>query len=297
MTAPPEARESLVATARALRAQPRSVVERPHPGRFWIDANGQAISPARARFQMALHYFFYGVGGVFLVGMGTMAGGVLGGVLGAGAAAAMIATHDRPWVFRARLYRLLGAERHDDAEALCRRLLARRRASPLMRSLGHRGLAYLRLRVGDFAGALEEYRSAVELRESWPADFGPFERATLVYGEVLALVNLGRVAEARTRLATVPMPRRDYLRIQHWIADLFVQLGEGRVSIPEEELWQRARTGLAVLASGALVPLCGWAFEQLGDREMAEHLREVALDRGARGLERAAPALHRWLHP
>jgi hypothetical protein len=118
------------------------------------------------------------------------------------------------------------------------------------------------------------------------------------YSEVTTLVNLGRVGEARQRLEqrkSEPV-RGDYLRLQFWVAELYVCLAEGEHRFDGDALHERARAGLAITGAAALLGLCAWAHAEAGDTDQAWHLLREALDRRPGQLiDRLLPKLHTWM--
>ena len=118
------------------------------------------------------------------------------------------------------------------------------------------------------------------------------------YAEIITLVNLGRVGEARQRFDQKQgkVPEGDYLRMQHWGAELYVCLAEGEHRLDPEQLHQCAIAALKITGAAALLGLSAWAHWKLGDTDQAWHLLNEAYDRrqGVR-LERALPLLWTWM--
>jgi hypothetical protein len=117
------------------------------------------------------------------------------------------------------------------------------------------------------------------------------------FTEVHLLVQLGQLAEARAVLADLgPAPPGEVLRVAHWLAELHLDCAEGKLSLDEQALHERARKGLAMTAGRDLLQLCAWGYAQLEDREQVEFLLGEALDReGSSHLDTTMPSLHRWL--
>jgi hypothetical protein len=118
----------------------------------------------------------------------------------------------------------------------------------------------------------------------------------LAYLEIALLVNLGRTGEARARLdGRGTPPQGNYLKVQHWTADLYVQFAEGRCTIDEDQLWERSHAALQITGAAQLLALCSWAYGERRDAEMAAHLLDQAVDRAEPGMAQRAPALWRWV--
>ncbi len=285
-----------------MRPRPPSLLEQSGVGIFALDGSGGAISMRRAYLLMGVHYAMWEISGLcamaFGAGIGATLGGagaVLGGLGGTAFSALSIWRRLQTRAIRGRFMDLYRRGASDDAEAFCRRILSSRGSRPLERAIVHHCIALLRMRSGDFADAYEELHHARALQEQWPVNFNLIERAILTSAEVLTLVNLGRLAEARSRFEGWREPRGDFLRLRHLTADLIVQFGEGRLRVPEEEMWRRAHASLATMFSGMLLPLCAWGFAELGEVEMSEHLRAVAIDRDTTSWQALFPALHDWI--
>ncbi|MBK7535501.1 MAG: hypothetical protein IPI49_09085 [Myxococcales bacterium] len=117
------------------------------------------------------------------------------------------------------------------------------------------------------------------------------------FTEVHLLTQLGRLDEARATLHELgDVPTGEVLRVAHWLAELHLACAEGKHTLTEPELHERARKGLAMTAGRDLLQLCAWGYAQLGDREQVEFLLGEALDReGSSQLEITMPSLARWL--
>ncbi len=117
------------------------------------------------------------------------------------------------------------------------------------------------------------------------------------FTEVHLLVQLDKLSEARTVFTEMgEPPPGEVLKVAHWLAELHLACAEGKHSIDEAALHERARKGLAMTAGRDLLQLCAWGYAQLGDREQVEFLLGEALDReGSSHLEVTMPALYKWL--
>jgi tetratricopeptide (TPR) repeat protein len=259
-----------------------------------IDGKGQVRSPVRYRVMTALAYGLSS--GAILASswlyidifgpLGAMVGVALGGAFAVGL------RRGRRMI---RAAALIQSDRLDEAEALCQDTLAGRFVPRRLKAAAHQNLAAVATRRGQFEAALEHVRKAIQLRHS---AFG--SRNVLVdilaYAEVTLLVNLGRLGEARARLeARGKVPDGDFLRVQHWTADLYVQFAEGRLALDEDGLWQRGQAALRITGAAHLLALCAWAYTQRGDQDMARHFLEQALDRAEPSTPVTSPLLWRWV--
>jgi hypothetical protein len=112
------------------------------------------------------------------------------------------------------------------------------------------------------------------------------------------LVNLGRAGEARQRFEQKhgKVPEGDYLRVQHWAAELYICLAEGEHRLSSDELHERSHAALGITGAAGLLGLCAWAQHHKGDTDQAWHLLHEAYDRkSGTGLERGLPRLWEWM--
>jgi len=272
----------------------RSLEEATQGSFVHVDNRGQVRSPARYR---ALTTIANGVSlaavasvtALYATRFGTLAAVAVAAVFGATVGVAMLRGGRLN-----KAARLLQAERLDEAETLCRRILAGTLVPRRYRAVAHQNLAAIALRRGQFETALGEARAAMELHAR------SFRRSVyldmLAYFEIGLLVNLGRVREARERLdARGAVPEGNYLKLQHWTADLTVQFAEGRLRLDEEQLWTRSKSGLQITRGAQLLALCAWGYFQRGDADLGSHLLEQAVDRAEPYSAQSAPALWRWV--
>jgi tetratricopeptide (TPR) repeat protein len=260
-----------------------------------VDRKGQVRSPARYK---ALQAASYGAAAAIVGGVTVMYGALLGVPgIGVGAAfAAYFGWHLR----RSRLLHkatvLLVHDQLDEAEALLRKVLASWRCPKHVAALAEQNLGAVYNRRGNFEEALAHQRAAMTLYARGNAK-SPM-RQVVEYAEIITLVNLGRVGEARQRLDQKQgkVPEGDYLRMQHWGAELYVCLAEGEHRLDPEQLHQCAIAALKITGAAALLGLSAWAHWKLGDSDQAWHLLNEAYDRrqGVR-LERALPLLWKWM--
>jgi tetratricopeptide (TPR) repeat protein len=289
---PSDDRGSLVARGDKVPAVPlaRSLQTAPQRSFVHVDRKGQVRSPARLRALQALDYGLIGAA-VALPVVYTVALGPLFGLAG------LVATATAAWRVAAtrRIKRgasLLVHDRLDEAEAALAPLLRRGRAPRRLRALAAQNLGACSARRGDHAAALDRQREAIRLHGRSRSPLAISVR----YAEIYSLANLGRTGEARDRLAERgPAPAGDYLRVMHWGAELYLALAEGRHTLDEPELHERARVALGITSSSALLGLLAWAHHHAGDTDQAWHLLGEALDRVDMPLDRVMPRLAAWM--
>jgi tetratricopeptide (TPR) repeat protein len=259
-----------------------------------IDGKGQVRSPARYHALTALAYGLSAgailASTILYMDMFGPVGSSVGVVLSA--ALAVGVGRGRRMI---RAAALIQADRLEEAEMLCRELLAGRFVPKQLRASAYQNLAAIATRRGQFDVALEHVRRAIQLRHS------AFRLRNVVvdilaYTEVTLLVNLGRVGEARARMdARGQAPGGDFLRVQHWTAELYVQFAEQRLGLEEDALWERSQAALRITGAGQLLALCSWAYTLRGDEDMAQHLLEQAIDRAEPSAAATFPLLWRWV--
>ena len=259
-----------------------------------VDRHGKVRSPARYHALNGLSWAATCVVGMSPVIYGLMFGaaGVVGGGLLVGFLGWRI-TH-RIRLRRAAL--LLRGGRLDEAHELLTSLARTRFVARGTRALVEHNLAVYHTRRGEYETALLHWERARGL-------YRTTRRRNIFaqvadYAETITLVNVGRVSDARERLAAKgAVPEGDYLRLQHWIAELYIMLAEGEHDLSDDELFARARVGLELTVGAPLLGLTGWAHHVSGDDDQAWHLLGEALDRAAdhAGIEHTMPLLHVWM--
>ena len=259
-----------------------------------IDGKGQVRSPARYRVMTALAYGLSGgailASTLLYVDIFGPLGGLVGLVLGG--AFAIGVRRGRRMI---RAAALVQSERLAEAEQLCTETLAGRFVPRRLRAAAHQNLAAIATRRGQFEAALDHVRKAIQLRHSALRPKNVLVDI-LAYAEVTLLVNLGRVGEARTRLEARGMvPDGDFLRVQHWTADLYVQFAERRLTLDEDGLWERANAALRITGAAHLLALCSWGYTVRVDEDMSQHLLEQAIDRAEPSTAITFPSLWRWV--
>jgi hypothetical protein len=269
-------------------------LEEAGPGTLvYLDGEGQVRSPTHARAMSALSYGAAGAivaaaTAFYLAAFGPL--GALAGVALGGALWLRVSRNKR----MVRAVTLIQADQLDEAEVLCRRTLSGRLVPRQLRAVAHQNLSAIATRRGDFETALGELRKAIRLRHSVLRRSVMLD--VLAYLEIALLVNLGRVGEARARLdGRGAAPEGNYLRVQHWTADLYVQFAEGRLALDEDQLWERSHAALQITGAAQLLALCAWGYAERRDAEMSSHLLEQAVDRAEQGMDKRAPLLWRWV--
>jgi tetratricopeptide (TPR) repeat protein len=270
-------------------AKPRSFVH--------IDGRGQVRSPARYR---ALQAISYGAAAAIVGGVTVVYGAIFGpaGVLVGAGLGAWISWH----VFRRR--KLQKAARFvvngqlEEAEKLLLDIGRSFRLPRLERALVEQQLGAIAVRRGDYEEALRRQRNAMQIyaRSHRLGRRSPFAR-TVEYAEIVTLVNLGRVGEARQRFEQRrEVPEGDYLRVQHWAAELYVLFAEGEHRLSADDLHERSRAALAITSAAALLGLCAWAQLVAGEEDYAWLLLREAYDRvEGTAIDKAMPRLWAWM--
>lgn len=116
------------------------------------------------------------------------------------------------------------------------------------------------------------------------------------YHAARALSNLGRAGEARQLIDAAGPPLGEYLTLLRTLGLLYVDFCSGVSTIPNEELHALADRGARLEGTWGLLGLCGWAYEQRGDRATSERLVRDELGRPGSGrLEALMPPLYRWM--
>lgn len=260
----------------------------------YVDSKGRVRSPARYKAVQALGY-----GALISIVAGTTAlytsilgpaGSLFGVVFAAFALRSLSLTRQ---INQAAL--LSSHDQLDQAERLLRDMLSRRFLARRLRALAHHNLGAVATRRGDHEEALNQLRRAVVLYQSVRRR-SPHLRSCQ-YGEVIALCNLNRPAEARQRLLSLSdRPEGDYLLVKYWTTHLYVAFALDQLDVDEADLWERAQRALRITASSALLSLCSWAYHRLGDQDLAWHLLREAFDRlEGMPLEKTMPPLWLWM--
>jgi hypothetical protein len=273
----------------------RTLEEAPPRSFVHVDAKGQVRSPARFH---ALQALSYGAAGAIVAGVTLVYGAMLGipGVLVGLGMGAWLGWHVRRGARLQKAARLLVHDRLDEAEAILKDILSSWRCPRAIRALAEQNLASVYVRRGNYEEALKHQRTAMELYARIRKR-SPFAH-TVAYAEIITLVNLGRVGEARQRLDQMQgkVPEGDYLRINYWCAELYVLFAEGEHKLSLDELYERSRTALGITGAAALLGLCAWGYVQTGDQDFAWHLLREAYDRRkGTSIDKSLPRLWDWM--
>lgn len=259
-----------------------------------VDNKGRVRSPRRYRAIEGLNQVATGglligapVALTFAFGpLGLLAGGALGALVG---------------------WRMVWARKLDNAVRLlvhdrtaeARVLLEQVRTSRLMprgaRALAEQNMGACYAREENYEKALEHQLAAIALHKRGKKTLFAH---VVDYAAVHSLVNLERVKEARLRLEEKGKAedKGEYLRLQHWVADLHVCMAEGEHSLTDDQLHDRAREALGITTAAALLGLLAWAYEKSGDDEQAWLLLHEAIDRkDGTIIERTMPMLGKWM--
>src|SRR6201999_1389498 len=105
-------------------------------------------------------------------------------------------------------------------KALLRKMLGSRRCPRHVAALAGQNLGAIYNRRGNFEEGLQHQRASMALYAC--ANARSPMRQVVEYAEMITLVNLGRAGEARQRLDQKHgvVPEGDYLRLQHWGAEV-----------------------------------------------------------------------------
>jgi len=296
----PETRPQVATSTPAPKMELAASLNTARPRTFvHIDGKGQVRSPARYKALMAVTY---GTAGALIAGVGvvyTLALGLPGALFGLGLGAWFTFAIRRQLRLNEAV-RLLVHDRLDEAEAILRSLSKGFRVPRRLKALIEQNLGAIAVRRRDYETALGHQRAALKLYSRLGRS--PLG-ASVSYGEVVTLVNLDRVGEARQRLEQhKSVPKGDFLRLLHWAADLYVSLAEGEHRLSDDELHERSRAALGMTSGAALLGLCAWAQHHAQkqakdpDLDQAWHLLRESYDRrSGAALPRALPKLWTWM--
>ncbi|MFO0573937.1 MAG: tetratricopeptide repeat protein [Polyangia bacterium] len=210
------------------------------------------------------------------------------------------------WLEQASL--LMQRGRLDEAEALLQRCLRPPWGSEGVRAHANLRLAGVLTRRGQHDKAAAIAREAAALFQTEYPPQPQFVRLAR-YQEIRALVSAGKQPDARILLEEVSDPPvGEYLRLQHYLTELYVALGDGRLPFLEAPLRERVRLAERDPQQAGLLGLCGWGFYKLGELEQARHLLRLSVElQPSAGLAvdehepiaQTLPLLHRFLvaHP
>jgi tetratricopeptide (TPR) repeat protein len=143
---------------------------------------------------------------------------------------------------------------------------------------------------GNYEPAITWWREALGKAKGLPA-----ERLKLSITKALLL--LGRVKEARLQFETVTLPlEADEVLTSMTLARVMRVLCDPDLPPAEDDLHDWARKSLEYSHTGVELAAIGWAFDKLGDQDMATFLATEAKERmHFRYLATWWPALQQWL--
>jgi tetratricopeptide (TPR) repeat protein len=260
----------------------------------YVDQRGQVQSSGRYRREMAARLAGVGVCLGVINWLSWTTWGPVGLAIGGGTTLLLFRQVSTMLRLR-RAVALVAGEQLDEAEALLHRI---RRGWPLITAIKaqvDQNLARVAALRGRHQDALAFEESALRLTANTRA--GRSRRRMLEFARVVTLVNLGRVAEARERLAAVPRALDgDYLRALYAAAHLYVAFGEGKHDFDPAFLREQAEIALALPTARSLIGLIAWAEQRAG--RSAEGARLLALARERPGedqVRRLMPRLAEWM--
>lgn len=260
---------------------------------LYVDRRGEVRSPLRFRLLQGLGYTSL----AGLVALPVLYGISFGplGALFAGGASVVVGMRARHGIRLQRAVRLLQDERADEAEDIFRSILTARLVPRRLRGMAHYNLAVCLSRKNCLEEALSQTRAA----QSHLGRGRPMSLFThlATYLEINTLVGLGRIEQARRVLYGAGCaPEGEYLQVCHWISELYVCFAEGGHTFSDDEIYQRARKGLAMTSGSVLLALTGWAYAVSGDLEQSNHLLRESFDRLANDrIASAMPRLYEWM--
>jgi ATP/maltotriose-dependent transcriptional regulator MalT len=258
-----------------------------------VDRKGKVRSRARYKALRGVTWGAVGVVGMAPVIYGLMFGAA--GVVAGGALVGFLGWRISHGVKLQRAVRLIRDERVDEARDMLTSLTRARLIPKATRALVEHNLAVCYTKRGDFETALVHWERA---RGLYGAKRKPSVFAQMAdYSEIKTLVNVGRIGDARGRLAAKgDAPEGDYLQLQHWVAELYVLFADGKHELTDDELHARARVGLELTGGAPLLGLTAWAHHVSGDDDQAWHLLGEAIERADDpGIEQTMPLLHTWM--
>lgn len=257
-----------------------------------VDRLGRVRSPARFRLVQGVGYACLAA----LPALPFLYGAVFGplGAVGGTAYTIWATLRVRSGFILRRALRAIQRDEFDEAQRILDDLLDQRGLSKGTRGLAHHNLAVTHACRGDHELALEHEQAATRVFASmWTR---PVFAHMAAFGEIYALVNLGRAREAVARLAEIDAPDGEYLQLQKWSTELYCCFLVGEHPFSDEELHRRALKGLAMTAGAPLLGLTAWAHFASGDVDQGSHLLGEAFDRLAESrMPMTMPRLYAWM--
>jgi hypothetical protein len=260
----------------------------------YVGTNGSVLPRSEVRSAHRAALVMLGALSLGVTALGMSIVGPMGAVVGATFTALMGRSLWQPFRLR-RVAAYLVADRLEEAETLAKEIHEGWDIPRVTRREAMHALAQIATVRGDLHTALARhveveamYRSAREKR--WVG------YRIHRYAEVMTLTQVGRDDDARRRMSEfTQVPEGDYLKLLHWSCELMLAFSAGAHQLDEDELHARSRLALQVLPGAQLLALCAWAFDQIGEYDMADHLVDVTLDRWEPKMQRSMPRLDQWL--
>ncbi len=258
-----------------------------------IDSDGRVRSRAKTR---VLSFAYWGLLSALVAVEGYL-GFELFGV--PGLSIALVLGGYVGWIFtrvaqQRRGLELMVQAKLDEAEDTFERVAHARLVPKHLRARAWAGLASVARLRGDDELALKRIRACIRLRRRRRRALS----LTTRHVEASILARLDRIDEARAVLAELPadVPEGEYVRLSHYTNHLYVAFRSGRHDLDDDELHEQAAFALGITSAAPLLALLGWAFEQIGDTDMAQLLGDEARDRHPGDLlSTPMPRLQRWL--
>jgi hypothetical protein len=255
---------------------------------MYVDGKGRVIAPARAEARSGAAWgLVIGLSAILLYFAASA------GVVGLLPAALFLGWVGRTLIAQRRIRhaaQLVAAGRNDEGRRVLTAVAGMRALPAPHRALTDSYLGAVALREGRFEEALAcADRAAARTRRR------TIHVVLARYRAVLAATSLGRLDEARRRLAALPDDPGELVRLMRWTCELYLAFTEGRHDLDADALHARARFALGLTTGAALLALLAWAHRQIGHDDMAAHLLAEAAQRDLRDLPRMAPALARWM--
>lgn len=185
----------------------------------------------------------------------------------------------------------LSERRYEEADEAFAKLAASRILPRLFRPIALGRQAQAKEKAGDLAGALKLCRKAM-------AAYGKAKHAEARlarYQEARLLLRLGELDVASALISSFEEPEGELFRLHHHTNALRLAFLRGHHDLSDERLHELATFALEINLAAPLIGLIGWAFAKNGDEDMAELMRDTALDRDDDGAEERFEELWAWL--
>jgi hypothetical protein len=186
------------------------------------------------------------------------------------------------------------AGRLDEAERRFKRLTERRFLNRGIRARATTGLAFVATLRDRTEEALLLTRQALDLIRHRDSVLGVRARQA----EAQLLARLGRLGEAEAVFDDLGgEPSGEVLKLGHLTTQLYLAFKRGAHGFDDDALHEMASFALPITAAAPLLALLSWAFEEKGDTDMRDLLRDEAMDRHPGALLSARmPEVEAWLN-